>query len=104
MVPPKMLRSIGVLRVAKYGRALSASELKNSKAEPRNSLVPDLVISVMAAPPAMPCSASKLLVLMFTVSMVSAGATYIAWCGSQRLTLVAPSDLVLLLFGFWPFT
>jgi hypothetical protein len=36
--------------------------------------VPDFVITVIAAPPAMPCAVSKLLVLMFTVSIVSAGA------------------------------
>jgi hypothetical protein len=50
---------------------------QNSKAEPLNWLVPDLVMTVIAAPPAMPCSASKLLVATFTVSIVSAGATYI---------------------------
>ena len=38
-------------------------------------LVPDLVCTVMAAPPAIPCSASKLLVVMLTVSTVSCGAT-----------------------------
>ena len=56
-----------------------------------NSLVPDLVMTVIAAPPAMPCSASKSLVEMFTVSIVSAGDTSIWWLGSQMLTLVAPS-------------
>ena len=61
--------------------------------------MPDLVMTVMAAPPAMPCSASKLLVLTLTVSTVSAGDTSIVWCGSQMFTLVAPSVLVPLLFA-----
>ena len=42
---------------------------------PWNSLVPDFVSTVTAAPPARPCSASKLLVETLTVSTVSAGAT-----------------------------
>ena len=42
---------------------------------PSTSFVPDLVTSVIAAPPAMPWPASKLFVLMLTVSIVSAGAT-----------------------------
>ena len=66
--------------------------------------MPDLVTTVIAAPPAMPCSASKLLVEMFTVSIVSAGATYMMWCGSQMLTLVAPSVRVPLALRFWPLT
>ena len=61
-------------------------------------------MTVMAAPPAMPCSASKLLVLTFTVSMVSAGETSIVWCGSQMFRLVAPSVFVPLLLRFIPFT
>ena len=61
-------------------------------------------MTVIAAPPAMPCSASKLLVLTFTVSIVSAGETYIVWCGSQMFTLVAPSVLVPFVFRSWPLT
>ncbi len=61
-------------------------------------------MTVMAAPPAMPCSASKLLVLTFTVSIVSAGETSMVWCGSQMFTLVAPSVFVPLLFRFRPLT
>ena len=57
-------------------------------------------MTVIAAPPAIPCSASKLLVLTFTVSTVSAGETSIVWCGSQMFTLVAPSVFVPLLFRF----
>ena len=53
--------------------------------------MPDLVITVTAAPPAIPCSASKLLVDTFTVSIVSAGETYIKWFGSQTFMFVAPS-------------
>ena len=67
-------------------------------------LVPDFVTTVIAAPPAMPCAASKLFVAMLTVSIVSAGATYPAWCGSQMLTLLAPSMRVLLLLRFVPLT
>ena len=61
-------------------------------------------MTVMAAPPALPCSASKLLVLTFTVSIVSAGDTYIVWCGSQMFTLVAPSVLVPLVLRSMPLT
>ncbi len=56
-------------------RAFNSSWFRKANAEPLNSLVPDFVTSVIAAPPAMPCAASKLFVLMLTVSMVSAGAT-----------------------------
>ena len=45
----------------------------NQKAEPWSSFVPDLVMTVIAAPPAMPWSASKLLVATLTDSIVSAG-------------------------------
>ena len=61
-------------------------------------------MTVIAAPPALPCSASKLLVLTFTVSIVSAGETSIVWCGSQMFTLVAPSVLVPLLLRSRPLT
>ena len=53
--------------------------------------MPDFVITVTAAPPAIPCSASKLLVEMLTVSMVSAGEMYMLWFGSQMFMFVAPS-------------
>ena len=66
--------------------------------------MPDLVITVIAAPPALPCSASKLAVLTLTVSTVSAGDTYMTWCGSQMLTFVAPSVFVALVLGFCPLT
>src|SRR5437868_2181161 len=62
------------------------------------SFVPLLVITVIAAPPARPCSASKLLVEILTVSIDSAGGTYSEWCGSQVMTLVAPSIRVLFEF------
>src|SRR6478735_8110431 len=74
------------------------------KAEPLMLLVPDLVTTAIAAPPAIPVSASKLLVTMLTLSIVSADATMPAWCGSQMLMLAAPSIRVLLLFGFVPLT
>ena len=47
---------------------------------------------------------SKLLVDTFTVSIVSAGATYMTWFGSQMLTLVAPSVRVELFVFAWPLT
>ena len=53
--------------------AFNSSWLRNQKAEPWSWLVPDLVTTVIAAPPAMPWSASKLLVETLTVSIVSAG-------------------------------
>ena len=46
----------------------------NKNTEPCNSLVPDLVITVVDAPPDSPCSASPEPVVMLTVSIVSAGA------------------------------
>ena len=75
----------------KYCVALKLSLLWNSNAEPLSWLVPDLVTTVTEAPPAMPCSASKLFVATLTVSIVSAGAMYIRWFGSQMLTFAAPS-------------
>ena len=86
------------------GVAFSLSLLKNSNAEPLNLLVPDLVTTVTAAPPAMPCSASKLLVEMLTVSIVSAGEMYMLWFGSQMFMFVAPSVRVELLVFAWPLT
>jgi hypothetical protein len=80
------------------------SLLKNSNAEPRMLLVPDLVMTVIADPPAIPCSASKLFVDTLTVSIVSAGDTYMLCEGSQMFTLVAPSVRVALLLIAWPFT
>ena len=48
-------------------------------------------MTVTAPPPAIPCSASKLLVETLTESIVSAGDTYMLWFGSQMFMLVAPS-------------
>ena len=84
--------------------AFSLSLLKPSNADPLNALVPDLVTTVTAAPPAMPCSASKLLVEMSTVSTVSAGDTYIMWFGSQMFMFVAPSVRVELFVFACPLT
>ncbi len=78
--------------------------MKNSKAEPLNWFVPAFVMTVMAAPPAMPCSASKLLVDTLTVSIVSAGEMYMLWFGSQMFMFVAPSVLVELFVFAWPLT
>src|SRR5688500_20319647 len=92
------------LVASKKERAFSSSWFRKANADPRTSFVPDLVMRVTAAPPAIPWAASKLFVLILTVSIVSAGATYPTWWGSQMLTLLAPSSRVLLLFGFIPFT
>src|SRR5688572_33225553 len=78
--------------------------MKNSNADPRKLLVPDLVMTVTAAPPAIPCSASKLLVDTLTVSIVSAGEMYMLWLGSQMFMFVAPSVRVELFVFAWPFT
>ena len=56
-----------------------ASLLNPVNTAPRKSFVPDFVITVTAAPPVIPCSASKLFVEMFTSSMLSTGGTYTAW-------------------------
>jgi hypothetical protein len=45
------------------------------KPVPRKLFVPDFVITVTAAPPVMPCSASKLLVAMLTSWTASTGGT-----------------------------
>src|SRR2546428_12420895 len=98
-VAPLMLRLVLGLRPGepsaflgrKKFRARRCSLSLSAKSAPRKSLVPDLVITVTAAPPAIPCSASKLLVDTFTVSIVSAGETYIKWFGSQTFMFVAPS-------------
>jgi hypothetical protein len=54
-------------------RRLSSSCSQNP--DPWKSFVPDFVSTVMAAPPAIPCSASKLAVETLTVLTVSEGAT-----------------------------
>src|SRR5438034_11179409 len=71
-------------------------------AEPCHWFVPDLVITVTAAPPAIPCSASKLLVDTLTVSIVSVGETYMLWFGSQTFMFVAPSVRVEFCVFGWP--
>ena len=83
-------------------RALSSSWLRKKNVEPLKLLVPDLVWTAVAAPPVMPCAASKLLVETLTFSMVSTGAMYPAWCGSHTLMLAAPSMRVTLLLRFVP--
>jgi hypothetical protein len=55
-------------------REFSSSWLRKKNAEPRSVLVPDLVATDIAAPPVMPCEASKLFVDTLTFSTVSAGA------------------------------
>jgi hypothetical protein len=47
--------------------------LKNSNAEPLKVFVPDLVMTVIATPAAIPSSASMLPVVKLTDSIVSAG-------------------------------
>ena len=83
MLPPSMLRTpLGFFLIpARFSSQRNARRALLSwlaKALPRNELVPDLVTTVTAAPPVMPCSASKLLVEMCTSWMLSTGATYTA--------------------------
>src|SRR5262245_35041578 len=84
MLPPSMFRMIlGFLaclaRFSSHRKARKALLSWKPKRLPWYWLVPDFVTTVMAAPPVMPCSASKLLVETLTVSMLSTGATYTAW-------------------------
>ena len=59
----------------KYGRAFISWLLWYSHALPCRSFVPDLVMTVMAAPPALPSSGSRAVVFTLTSAMVSEGAT-----------------------------
>jgi hypothetical protein len=45
--------------------------VRYSKADPRSVFVPLLICTFTDAPPAIPCSASKLFVTTFTVSIAS---------------------------------
>jgi len=56
---------------AKKGRAWVLLLLWNQKAEPCTAFVPLLIWTLIAAPPAKPCSASKEFVTTSTVSMAS---------------------------------
>src|SRR6185437_7822977 len=78
-------------------RSVRLLSVWNSKAVKWNWLVPLFVTTLIAAPPASPCSASKSLVVTFTVSMDSAGGTYRLCAGSEPRILSAPSSRVLLL-------
>src|SRR5713226_7714319 len=88
----------------KNGLALMACTELYSKAAPCRSLVPLLVCTLIAAPPARPCSASKLLVTTFTVSMDSSDGTYATTCGSWMTVELAPSIRVLFELRLEPFT
>src|SRR5262245_6348640 len=104
-VAPPILRLLsGLAPELAQLRARRLSSSCSQKPEPWSSLVPLLVRTVTAAPPAIPCSASKLAVETLTVSTVSAGAMYTAWCGRKTYTLVAPSRRVLLLLLAVPLT
>ena len=92
----------GAILVPGEARSLLLSCIAN--ALPWKSLVPDFVITVTAAPPVMPCSASKLLVEMFTSWMLSTGGTYTAWCGIVTRMSAEPSTRVLLAPRSWPLT
>src|SRR5258706_14346469 len=104
VIPSTLLMFLGLAAVLKKFLACSRALSFRAHAERWRSLVPDLVITVIAAPPAMPCSASKLLVATFTVSIVSAGGMYAVWCGSHKKMLIAPSMRVTLLLRLTPFT
>ena len=58
----------------------------------------------MAAPPASPCSASKLLLTTFTVSIDSSDGTYATTCGNWMCVELAPSMRVLLELRLVPLT
>ena len=80
---PSMLRlpsglSVTPARFSSHVNVRSALLSCIANAVPRRLFVPDLVMTVTAAPPVMPCSASKLLVEMFTSWMLSTGGTYTA--------------------------
>src|SRR2546426_9459762 len=79
----------------KKGLAFIACTELYSNTAPCRSFVPLLVWTLMAAPPARPCSASKLLVTTFTVSMDSSEGTYATICGSWITVELAPSMRVL---------
>ena len=66
--------------------------------------MPDLVVTVIAAPDAPPCSASMLPATMLTESMVSAGGMYIWWVGRNAFWRFVPSVRVVLAAAAWPFT
>ena len=75
---PSMFRvpfglSLTPARFSSQVNARSALLSCMANALPRNWLVPDFVMTVTAAPPVMPCSASKLLVAMLTSWMLSTG-------------------------------
>jgi hypothetical protein len=78
--PPVMFRlSLGLSvtpeKFSSQVNARKASLPYRVNKAPRKSFVPDLVTTVMAAPPVMPCSASKSFVEMLTSSMLSTGGT-----------------------------
>src|SRR5712692_1998004 len=105
--PPNWLyTSFGLLCPGgrKNGLALILWSELYSNAEPCSSFVPLLVCKLMAAPPASPCSASKLLVTTFTVSMDSSDGTYATTCGSWMTVELAPSIRVLFELRLDPFT
>src|SRR5438128_12475609 len=83
-------------------RDCSALSVWKPKAEPCNVLPPDLVITVRAAPPVIPCSASNASVLMLTVSMDSAGGTYMMCEVMMFILLIEPSRWSLLALRFVP--
>ena len=77
---PLMLRlpsgfSLAPARFSSHVNARIAVLSKVVNAVPRKKFVPDLVMTVTAAPPVIPCSASKLLVEILTSCTLSIGAT-----------------------------
>ena len=75
-----------------------------SNAEPRIVFVPLLICTLIADPPASPCSASKLFVTTFTVSSDSSAGTYAATCGSQMFVVLTPSMRMLFELRLAPLT
>src|SRR6266851_3753951 len=77
-LPPSMLRMllgffVTPARFSSHQKARKALSECKAKALPWNWLVPDLVVTVTAAPPVIPCSASKVLVEILTSSTLSTG-------------------------------
>src|SRR5260370_5584009 len=75
-----------------------------SKPAPWISLLPERTCTLTCAPPASPCSASKLLVTTFTLSIDSSAGTYEEMCGSQMFVALAPSIRTFTELRVVPFT
>ena len=66
--------------------------------------MPDFICTLVAAPPAIPCSALNAFVTTLTVSMAAEGGTYATFAGKYGYASCAPSMRVLLPWFESPFT